>query len=118
MKAIIGPYSNKSNKRKIKIKVHSYDLLNVDITLANLIVPVLKKFKKYQSGCHFVSNKDVPRNIKSNIDFDENKWNWLLDELIWTFTQIKNDKAYSDKILKRKENGLRLFGKYYTSIWI
>lgn len=73
------------------------------------------------------------------------RWDWVMEEMIWTFEQLcdwDNDKAFFDygpkvenesfensiKRIKvdheglnshndRIQNGLRLFGKYYRSLW-
>jgi len=73
-------------------------------------------------------------------------WEWVLDELIWTFENhhpdsdgeaqfydhseidrsggvmemVKSMKVDRDGLMVyqlRKENGFRLFGKYYTCLW-
>lgn len=124
MKAFIGPYKkNKKNTIRninecdVKIKVHVYDLLNTDMTIAMLIIPLLKKLRNTNTGCHAVSNKDVPKHLRSEFHFNRDKWNWILDELIWTFTQITHDVIFSPKKEKRISNGLKLFGKYYRHLW-
>jgi hypothetical protein len=74
------------------------------------------------------------------------RWTWVLDELIWTFEQevdddaeaqffdhsaasdpndslmtqvekIKIDQEGLDAWRERKNNGFRLFGKYYSGLW-
>ena len=73
------------------------------------------------------------------------RWDWILDEMIWAFEQkvdsesdnqffdhsVSNGKLPWDKDYvgpkyfqeehmawqKRKENGFRLFGKYYQNLW-
>ena len=75
-------------------------------------------------------------------DIDENhfkRWDWVLDEMIFAF-ECKRDDTIEHEILfskplekdgslnkkglkeynkhkKRVDNGLRLFGKYYNSLW-
>lgn len=73
------------------------------------------------------------------------RWDWVMDEMIWTFRQLSDsdheykffdyseydktkdvslqlDKIKCDRVSleqhnKRINNGLRLFGKYYRSLW-
>ena len=117
MKVFIGPYKN-NYKRNIKIKIHDYDLWNLDITIAILVLPLLKKLRKDNAGYPFIDNEDVPKRLRSNLEFDPDKWHWILDELIWTFKQIKNnDFIPSKKEGERINNGLKLFGKYYRHFW-
>ena len=48
-------------------------------------------------------------------------WDWMLDEMIWAMEQVIDgdtvqeieDIQYHDRFA----NGLRLFGKYYRSLW-
>ncbi|NDG31776.1 hypothetical protein EB118_17110 [bacterium] len=74
----------------------------------------------------------------------EQRWDWVMDELIWTFEQcamddstdqfftyptgkfdkfedriaaIKVDREGLDAHTARIKNGLRLFGKYYRGLW-
>ena len=79
------------------------------------------------------------------IELNEMKWDWVLNEIIWAHSQIIDDNGDSkffdhsevdyntpllDQVAKVKvdrdgldrhheriDNGLRLFGKYYRSLW-
>lgn len=69
------------------------------------------------------------------------RWSWILNEIIWAFEQLRDDN-WQDQYIKFKDsdnllnyelehndengynnhserinNGLRLFGKYYTNLW-
>jgi len=51
-----------------------------------------------------------------------NRYDYVLDEMIWAFDFIiKEDTSIStDDVIEkwnRANNGLRLFGKYYASLW-
>ncbi|CAB4129301.1 hypothetical protein UFOVP112_399 [uncultured Caudovirales phage] len=78
-------------------------------------------------------------------NYAEARYSWMMDELIWTFEQLSNDdnesqfydhsesskekdfnrsiqKLKVDRVglelhQKRIENGLRLFGKYFRTLW-
>lgn len=153
-------------KRNVKIKINNYDLWNVDWTLAIIILPLLKEFKKLGNSYPLVDDCDVPTELKSTSCikpedehyFDsnaENRWNWVMEEMIWTFEQLQPDYDYEaqyysgesdlyferiegteyselkhspndtfkinrEGLQKHKErinNGLRLFGKYFRSLW-
>lgn len=119
--------------RKIKIKIHPYDTWNMDHTLALIILPMLKQLKETKHGAPFVDMEDVPENLRTEKEIDPSgdvdekhfdRWNYVLDEMIWAFGIIasdsdieisfdKNQKSRSDRI----DNGLRLFGKYYRGLW-
>ena len=127
----------------------------MDHTLAMIIVPMIKQLHATKHGAPQVDDEDVPEHLKSttappkenDYDVDENhfkRWDWVMDELIWTFEQIamedstkqffthptekfdnfkdhmeaiKVDREGLDAHEKRIENGLRLFGKYYRGLW-
>lgn len=127
-------------KRKVKIHIHNYDVWNMDSTLAMIILPMLKELKKEKHGSAFIDLEDVPPGLRyttteeydSQQCFDfyweepkttpdiHTRYEWFLDELIWTFETYCNDASdweFDEESRKRVENGLRLFGKYYTTLW-
>lgn len=95
-------------KRKVKVKVHNYDVWNANDTLAIIILPVLKMIKEDKQGSQMVEDVDVPDNIKSTSakpkenewDTDEflhDRWSWVLDEMIWSFEQLQPDVDWESK---------------------
>jgi len=142
-------------QRNIKIHIDKWDTWGMDHTLAMIIVPMIKQLHATKHGAPQVDDEDVPEHLKSttappkenDYDVDENhfkRWDWVMDELIWTFEQIamedstkqffthptekfdnfkdhmeaiKVDREGLDAHEKRIENGLRLFGKYYRGLW-
>lgn len=168
----INRWSN-SRKRNIKIHIDNYDVWSMYHTLALIIVPILKKLKERKQGCPHVDNEDVPEFLwTTQADIDrmnfggetdsnwEARWDWVLNEMIWTFEQhamdddssqfhhnsdnldlvfgpiddtgygeikIKNkedkkppyfyDREAHTKHDARKDNGRRLFAKYYPALW-
>jgi hypothetical protein len=92
----------KKRNRKIEVHVDGYDVWNADHTLALIIVPVLKKLKEQKQGSPHVDDRDVPANLRRSAappltkeekntghtdELWEARWNWVLDEMIWTFEQ-------------------------------
>jgi len=99
--------------RKISIEIDRYDVWGMDHTLSLIIVPMLEKLKDHKHGSPLVDNEDLPphlklskRETKVNQDGhwdkklkateDEIKaanekfhacWDWILDEMIWAFSQ-------------------------------
>jgi len=142
-------------RRRVKIKLDYYDHWNAEHTLALITLPLLKKLKETKHGSGMVDYSDVPDHLIPTEDagpsnhYTDNtiheRWEWVLDEIIWTFEQIVDDDAESqffdhsavdhstglnaqisairidqeglDAWRERKQNGLRLFGKYYSSLW-
>lgn len=133
-------------KRKVQVKIHNYDTWSVDHTLALIILPLIKKLKEHHHGSPYVDDEDVPEELKSTSappltqeqkdcgESDDNfhkRWDWVLDEMIWTFGELadedgdlkyymddyEHDEEYIQAWRERKKNGLKLFGKYYEALW-
>lgn len=124
MKINIGKYPKKG-ERKVSIHIDDFDVWNLDHTLALIIHPALMKLKEIKHGSPFVDDEDVPEKLKStsakskknNYDVDSNhhkRWDYVLNEMIFAFDSIANNNIKDDDRIK---NGLRLFSKYYFSLW-
>lgn len=96
--------------RKIKIRIDKYDTWNMDHTLALIILPMLKQIQETKHGSPFVEDADVPEEFRSTNApplteqekscgySDENfhkRWDWVINELIWTFEQLVDEDADS-----------------------
>lgn len=166
MKVHIGPYRK---NRKVSVTIDNYDVWGADHTLALIIAPTLKKLKEIKHGYPHVDELDVPEELRfvpgeqASVDArHEARWDWVLDEMIWTFEQYAAEDDTSQfhhntdqlemistpcednpelssiafnyqkdpskpaywvddegkkKHHERKQNGLRLFAKYYESLW-
>ena len=137
------------------VKIDYYDTWSMDHTLAHIIVPMLKQLKATKHGSPLTDLEDVPEHLHpkvppsaaNNYDDDSvhDRWNWVMDEMIWAFEQelddndeskffdhsgvdnsaglntqigqIKMDREGLEAHQKRKANGFRLFGKYYQGLW-
>lgn len=93
----------RNRKRKVEIQIDPWDTWNMDGTLAMIIYPMLKQLKKDKHGGPFVDDEDVPEELKSTsappkkceYDVDDNhfkRWDYVLDEMIWTFGQHVGDE--------------------------
>lgn len=74
------------------------------------------------------------RGLTVDEDIIHKRWEWVLNEMIWAFKEHLNDNA-DEKFFnitadllhtqhdawtswnEKKQNGFRLFGKYYTGLW-
>lgn len=112
----------------VKVRIDPYDTWSMDHTLAYIIYPMLVQLKRHQHGAGHVDDEDVPEELRSTNApkpdpnwVDDNhfkRWNWVMEEMIWAFEQHVNydwmdDGEYED----RRQNGFRLFGKYYQKLW-
>lgn len=99
MKVNIGKYPKKMNaERKISVKIDPWDTWGMDHTLALIIHPMLVQLRKTKHGYPNTYPKDAPHigeEVRENVfDFDskaEARWNWILDEMIWAFSQVIDD---------------------------
>jgi hypothetical protein len=93
---------NSKKKRKISIHIDNHDIWSADHTLALIIAPILKKLKEQKHGSPRVDDEDVPENLRTTAaeplteeekntghidELWEQRWEWVLDEMIWTFEQ-------------------------------
>ena len=87
------------------VKIDYWDTWSMDHTLSYIIVPMLKQLKATKHGAPYVDDEDVPERLRStNAKPKENDWDtdefhfdrfdWVLDEMIWAFEQktIDNDE--------------------------
>lgn len=85
-------------KRKVYVKIDKYDTWNMDSTLANIILPMLKQLKATKHGIpsHFFSDS---ADAQLRFDFYEDnhfkdgeaQWNVVLDKMIFAFDHIVDD---------------------------
>ena len=130
------------------VKIDEYDTWSMDGTLAKIILPMLYEIRKAKCGAPATDDSDVPVELRSTSapakenswDTDAfwfDRWNWILDEMIFAFESIvhdnwedpfftgmdgpkegrKWDKEGWLKVNNRIQNGLTLFGKYYRGLW-
>ena len=138
------------------IKIDGYDTWSMDHTLSPIIHKMLVQLREHKHGYGMIDDEDVPKHLRSIYAFPPTPWewdgnaearyNWVLDEMIWTFEQLAsgdgdsqfydhsevdpNEKDINVQISKMKvdreglnahnariDNGLRLFGCYFRSLW-
>lgn len=138
MKVTIGPYRK---NRKIQVRIDKYDTWNMDETLSIIILPMLKQLQETKHGSPIVSKEDCPEELqtpsegKTEDDMIHVRWDWVMNEMIWTFEQKQPDYDWTEQYYHsfesfesydrdgmtrhqdRISNGLRLFGKYFESLW-
>lgn len=128
--------------RKVQVRIDKYDTWSMDATLAYIILPMLKQLKETKHGSPMVDDKDVPKELRSTSaspkgnewDIDDNhhkRWDWVMDQMIWSFEQIHPDNDSEAQFHKngvfdiegfkkhdeRLQKGLTLFGKYFRGLW-
>ena len=143
--------------QKVSVKIHNYDTWSMDHTLAPIILPMLVQLKETKHGAPMVDMKDVPKELRATKaqqnkyakggDVDPKhfeRWDWILDEMIWAIEQKNRDHweedyygPYSEgeggeplggrfewtddegrkEHQARMTNGFRLFGTYFENLW-
>jgi hypothetical protein len=80
-------------KRKIKIKIHDYDLWNLDHTLGLIILESLKKFRELDLSFVPVGPNTgfLPDDEEAANKLSES-WKSELDKMIWSFEQITGEE--------------------------
>ena len=85
-------------QRKVKIRIDKYDTWSMDNTLALIILPMLKQLKATKHGAPFTDLDDVPEHMRyedtedSNTQWIQHRWDWVLNEMIWTFEQLLDNE--------------------------
>jgi len=126
MKVRIGPYRK---NRAERIEIEPFDTWSMDHTLAMIIHPMLVQLKETTHG--------YPSELT------EERWNEILDEMIWAFDQ-KNKDDWEDEYYgpfiddpnkrlsghfewidhkgldthqERMNKAFELFGKHFNNLW-
>ena len=127
MRVRIGPYRK---NRATRVEIEPHDTWSMDHTLAMIIHPMLVQLKATTHG--------HPNQLT------EERWNEILDEMIWAFEQTCRDNweddYYGDYVEDQKNGsmvgsfkwidheglkthqermtaGFKLFGEYYENLW-
>lgn len=123
-------------RRKIKVRIDRHDTWGMDTTLGYIILPMLRQLKATKHGSPWVEDVDVPHLVKNKktkraeksspnvraLDLDEEdqhsdvheRWDWVLDEMIWTFEQVvSNDEGRSNYYVPY-EDGEEVQRAYFT----
>jgi hypothetical protein len=140
-------------KQKVSVTIDPQDTWSMDSTLSHIILPMLIQLKETKHGSPHVDDVDVPKRLKSTSakaienandtdEFHHDRWEYVLDEMIWAFEQkcrddwledyydygedetgafglrlIRADEKGRKAHQKRMSNGFKLFGKYYEGLW-
>jgi len=117
MKVSISGYP-RNGEQRVKVKIHPYDIWNLDVALAHIIHPALLMLKQDKMGCPHVDDVDVPDELKySPIGWDHDiikmqpKWDYVLDKMIEYFALVIDGK---DTV---GHPGIQLFAKHFSSLW-
>lgn len=108
MKVNIGRYYKNGKDRKVSITVDDYDTWNLDVTLAEVILPALKKYLEVSDK---IIDLDIP---KFSGDLTERQ---ALEECISAFDKIVTWDFEDEDDFEKVQRGLNLFAEIYLSLW-
>ncbi len=105
MKVKIGKYPRGVGYRRVNIEIEKFDTWNMDGTLAKIIYPMLLQLKDTKQGVPNEVVNDIGGEDYSdqysfdfyketyNESFDKacERWNDILDKMIWSFQQIAEE---------------------------
>ena len=110
MKVKLGKHPSGNAKRRVSIEVDSFDTWSLDHTLALIILPALIQLKNTKHGVPSNFVEDIADDWHSQDCFDFikedkdavfeagcQKWEEVLDKIIWSFQQIAIDDEYDSQ---------------------
>lgn len=96
--------ADRRRRKRVYVRIDETDTWNMAETLADIILPMLEQHKQNNQGSASVDDEDVPSYLRrtaappvdeSSGETDELwhfRWQWVLDEMIWAFSQIADPK--------------------------
>jgi hypothetical protein len=103
-------------KQKIKVRVDPWDSWSADATLSHVILPVLEQLRDTKHGAPFVDLEDVPQELRDDKltkkqkengevgDKHFERWDYVLDEMIWSFREIANGNPGEEEFFSGKSD--------------
>lgn len=99
LNATINPIMRRLRKRRISVRIDPSDTWSMDHTLALIIHPMLIQIRDTKHGSPYVDPEDVPEIGKGeeisfghSDDLVHDRWDWVLNEMIWAFEQVLDDE--------------------------
>jgi hypothetical protein len=109
MKVNIGKYFKRAIDRRISVEIERHDSFSMDHTLSYVILPMLIQLKECKHGIphEFAEVGGADYEAQESFDFYKEthnecfdkgveRWNEVLDKMIWSFEQILLDE-YEEK---------------------
>lgn len=94
--------------RKNVVEIDNYDVWSCDYTLAQIIHPLLVKFKQSTDSYGKIDKQDVPQELHSTYDehgYSREAFHWVLDEMIFAMQEIaNNNESEPDVFVWPEEN--------------
>ena len=150
MKINLSRYPKGNGKRRIDVQIDPFDTWGLDHTLASIILPALIQLKNTKHGIPSEFTDRIGGDFDNHLVFDFikedddkvfdqlcEKWNEVLDKMIWSFLQlsieddydsqyhhgkmeldwIKSDHTYADPITGKVEKTYQMVDKNPAGHW-
>ena len=122
MKIYLGPYVSSDEETRVEeLEFHPYDSWNLDVTLAQIIQPLLLQLRDTTHGYPSLLSND------GEVDTGFDAWKSCLTKMAWSFEQVQtlqdSEETHSrsnddlQKYYAQIQDGLDLFAKHYLSLW-
>lgn len=93
--------------QRVDVHIDRWDTWSMDHTLANIVLPMLRQLHETKHGAPCTDDEDVREELRSTNaspkantwDTDANhflRWDWILNEMIWSFEQKCRDDWEGD----------------------
>lgn len=128
-----GMYNNWKESKRINVKIDRWDTYSMDSTLTYIILPMLKQLRSELNGAPFTDFEDADAEFHPSIEDLERKkvqpgwtdpnfykrWENIIDKMIEAFEIHQRDDVLfqNDADRVKRDEGLRLFSKYYINLW-
>jgi len=107
-------------KNKQYVKVDKYDTWSMDITLAHIVVPMLKQLRDSTHSAPKITFEDRPEHLIgtepedwTNDEHHFEAWDWVLSEMLFAFESKLDDRwqdgfydGEHDWVVEESEDGL------------
>ena len=103
---------------QVDIEVERADVVNMDVTMSILLLPLLRKFKQNMIGYPYEHTDGVADDAA-----EMTKWEATIDEIIWAMESVSKDEHFEffgDKahLNDRLQSAFELFGKNFCNFSI
>lgn len=102
MKVKIGKYLKGSSSRRVNVEIDNYDTYSMDHTISLIILPMLIQLKETKHGVpneivRDTGGEEYSEQLSFDFYYDTHKeafdiacerWNEILDKMIWSFQQL------------------------------
>ena len=72
---------------RVKVKIDDHDIWGMNTDLAEIIYPMLVKFRASTISYPLIDIEDVPKHLRSS-NLDSERWDYVVDRMLYSFNHI------------------------------